>query len=304
MLIASANLLKHVLDRPWPGWGIDVFGVHITLMSGAIVSMWIVCAVLIAIIVPMARRPTYVPSGGQNFLESLVVFVRDVIARPALHEKADTYLPFLTTVFVVVFALNVIGLVPLESLSLMLGVNDTYKVGGTPTVVPAVGAALASLAMLAILTNGLRAAAERYHKRHGWPMSTCWALSPVLWFLSLSPPVPGLVGKAILVPMAVLELVSAVAKCVALLVRLCANMLAGHMLLAVVVDLGLKAIRPMLALSPGDPGFHAHGIYVLPICVVGSVGLNLMELLVCGIQAFIFTIMTALFLGMYAEASH
>jgi F-type H+-transporting ATPase subunit a len=304
VLIASAKLLEHVLDRPWPGWGVSVFGTRVTLMSGAIVSMWVVGIALVAIIVPMARRRSYVPSGGQNFLEALVVFVRDVIARPALHEKAEAYLPFLTTVFVFVFALNLIGLVPLESISLMLGVNETYRVGGTPTVVPAVGAALASLAMLAILTNGLRVAAERYHGRYGWPMATCWAVSPVLWFLSLSPPVPGLVGKAILIPMAILELVSAVAKCVALLVRLCANMLAGHMLLAVVLDLGLKAIRPMLALSPSDPSFHAHGIYVLPICIVGSVGLNLMELLVCGIQAFIFTIMTALFLGMYAEASH
>jgi F-type H+-transporting ATPase subunit a len=304
VLIASVNLLEHVLDCPWPGWGIDVLGVHITLMSGAIISMWLVGAALIAIIVPMARRCRYVPSGGQNFLEALVVFVRDVIARPALHEKADAYLPFLTTVFVVVFSMNLVGLLPLESISLMLGVNDAYRVGGTPTAVPAVGAALASLAMLAIVANGLRTAAEQYHHRRGWPMSTCWALSPVLWFLSLSPPVPGLVGKAILVPMALLELISAVAKCVALLVRLCANMVAGHMLLAVVVDLGLKAIRPMLAFSPGDPGFHAHGIYVLPICIVGSVALNLMELLICGIQAFIFTIMTALFLGMYAEASH
>jgi len=293
-----------VLDCPWPGWDIDVLGTHVTLMSGAIVSIWVVGIALIAIVVPMARRRTRIPSGGQNFLEAVVVFVRDVIARPALHEKADAYLPFLTTVFVFVFAMNLIGLVPLESISLALGIHKTHKIGGTPTVVPTVAAALASLALLAILVSGLRNAAGKYHQKYGWSMSTCWALSPVLWFLSLSPPVPGLVGKVILVPMALLELVSALAKCVALLVRLCANMLAGHMLLAVVIELGLKAVRPMFLYAPHDPRFHAHGLYVIPICIFGNAALTLMELLVCGIQAFIFTIMTALFLGMYGEASH
>ena len=304
MLIASANLLEHVLDQPWPGWGVDVLGVHVTLMSGAIVAMWVVGIVLAALLVPMARRCTYIPSGGQNFLESIVVFVRDTIARLALHEKADSYLPFLCTVFVFVFTMNLIGLVPLDSIRAIAGIGGEYRMGGTPTALPTVGAALASLALLAILGNGLRAAAKRHHEKHGAPMGTCWAMSPVLWFLSLSPPVPGVVGKVILIPMAILELVSAIAKCIALMVRLCANMLAGHMLLAVLIYLGLAAIRPMFAYAPTDPAFHAHGIYVLPLCVLGSVALTLMEVLVSGIQAFIFTIMIALFLGMYAEASH
>jgi len=303
-MAASDNLLEHVLDHPWAGFTFRVFGVPVTWMSGGIVSMILVGVLLVAVLVPMARRCSYVPKGGQNFLESLVVFVRETIARPALHEKADAYLPFLCTIFVFVFSLNLIGLVPLESVSLALGIDRRYHLGGTPTAIPTVGAALACLALLAIVGNGLRRAVQRYHEERGWPMSSCWLAAPVLWFLSLSPPVPGMVGKVILVPMAALELVSAVAKCLALMVRLCANMVAGHMLLAVVTYLGLLAIRPMLMLSPGDVGFHAHGIYILPICIVGSVALTLMELLVSGIQAFIFTIMTALFLGMYAEASH
>lgn len=304
LLAASDNLLEHVLDHPWTGFTFRLFGFPVTLMSGGIVSMILVGLLLTAVIVPMARRCTYVPGGGQNFLESVVVFVRETIARPALRERAEQYLPFLCTVFVFVFALNLIGLVPLESISLASGIDRDYHLGGTPTAIPTVGAALACLAMLAILGNGLRSAAERYHKTYAWPMSSCWLASPVLWFLSLSPPVPGVVGKVILLPMAVLELISAVAKCMALMVRLCANMVAGHMLLAVLTYLGLLAVRPMLMLSPGEAGFHAHGIYILPICIVGSVALTLMELLISGIQAFIFTIMTALFLGMYAEAGH
>ncbi|HUS91836.1 MAG TPA: F0F1 ATP synthase subunit A [Phycisphaerae bacterium] len=300
-MIAASNLLHHVLDQPWPGWRVEVFGLPVTLMSGAMISL-ILTGVALAVLVPwMARRVEYVPRGGQNFLESILVFVRETVARPALHEKTDEYLPFLTTIFVFVFALNLIGLVPLESISLILGVNQTYKIGGAPTAIPTVGAALASLAMLAILGNGLRRAAQRCRERHGWPMGTCWLVSPVLWFLSLSPPVPGMIGKVILVPMALLELVSAVAKCVALMVRLCANMIAGHMLLAVLMYLAILTIKPMFLPAP-EASFH--GIYVVVLCAAGSIALTLMELLVAGIQAFIFTIMTALFLGMYAEAAH
>ena len=304
MLALSSDLLTHVLDQPWPGCTVHVFGVGITWMSSGILSMLLAGAVLVAGGLWMARRPRLVPTGGQNFLESVVVFVRDTIARPALHERAEDYLPFLTTLFVFVFTLNVMGLVPLESLSLLLGVNETHRLGGTPTAIPVVGAALASLALLAVVGSGLRISARAFHDRHGWPLSTCWVLSPVLWFVRLSPSVPGVIGKVILVPMALLELVSAIAKSVALMVRLCANMIAGHMLLAVLLGLGIQAIRPMLVLSPTDPGFHAHGFWALPLCAVASAALTLMELLVAGIQAFIFAIMVALFLAMYAETSH
>ena len=301
MLLGSGNLLHHVLDQPWAGCRVELFGLPVTLMSGAMISILLTGAALIAVLVPMGRRCSYIPSGGQNLLESIIVFVRDTIARPALHEKAYDYLPFLCTVFVFIFALNLVGLVPLESISSLLGIGDRYKIGGTPTAVPAVGAALASLALVAVVGNGLRSAAHRQHEQKLWPMPLCWLASPVLWFVSLSPPVPGAVGRVILVPMAALELVSAVAKCVALMVRLCANMVAGHMLLAVLLYLALETLKPML-LPPAEASFH--GIYVVPICVLGSVALNLMELLVAGIQAFIFSIMVALFLGMYAEAEH
>jgi len=291
-----------VLDVPWPGFTFEVLGVPVTVLSGGIISILVAGIALVALLVPAARRIEYIPKGAQNVLEGLVLFVRDTIARPALHEKAEQYLPFLCTVFVFVLALNLSGLLPLESISLFLGVNHEYRIGGTPTAIPTVGAALAALALFAILGNGLRRAAHRYHEEHPQvPMSACWAVSPVFWFLSLSPNVPGPIGKVVLLPMAILELVSALAKCVALMVRLCANMLAGHMLLAVLAMLALMSAEPMFR-SSAEATYY--GIPVVPVCIAGSVVLMLMEILVAGIQAFIFAIMTALFLGMYAEADH
>lgn len=305
MILASSGKfdpLSHVLDVPWPGFTFEVMGIPMTVLSGGIISILVAGIALVALLVPAARRIEYIPTGAQNILEGIVLFVRDTIARPALHEKAEQYLPFLCTVFVFVLALNLTGLLPLEAISLLLGINHTHRIGGTPTAIPTVGAALAALALLAILGNGLRRAAHRYHEHHPeLPMSTCWMISPVAWFLSLSPNVPGPIGKVVLLPMAMLELVSALAKCVALMVRLCANMLAGHMLLAVLAMLALMAAEPMFQ-SGAEASYY--GIPVVPVCWAGMVVLMMMELLVAGIQAFIFSIMTALFLGMYAEADH
>ena len=302
MIAEFPNPLYHVLDVPWPGFTFEFMGMPVTLLSGGIISILVAGIALVAFFVPTARRIEYIPKGPQNILEGLVLFVRDTIARPALHEKAEQYLPFLCTVFVFVLALNLTGLLPLESISLFLGVNHEYRIGGTPTAIPTVGAALALLAVMAILGNGLRRSAHRFHEHHPEvPMAACWLISPVTWFLALSPSVPGPIGKVVLLPMAMLELVSALAKCVALMVRLCANMLAWHMLLAVLAMLALMSVEPMLS-SAVEKSYY--GIPVVPVCIAGSIVLMLMEMLVAGIQAFIFAIMTALFLGMYAEADH
>lgn len=303
-MIASSfpNPLFHVLDVPWPGFTFEVAGMPFTVLSGGIISIFVAAFTLVLLIVPASRRIEYVPKGIQNVLEGLVLFVRDTIARPALHEKAEQYLPFLCTIFVFVLALNLSGLLPLESISLLLGINHSHRIGGTPTAIPTVGAALALLAVLAILGNGLRRSAHRHHEHHPHvPMAACWLISPLTWFLHLSPNIPGVIGKAVLLPMAVLELVSAMAKCVALMVRLCANMLAGHMLLAVLAMLALMSAEPMFR-DASNATYY--GIPVVPVCIAGSVVLMIMEILVAGIQAFIFAIMTALFLGMYAEADH
>ena len=88
-----ASVLEHISDTPWPGGQVEVFGLHITLVSSSIVSM-ILVGVLLAVLVPLlTRRGGDIPHGGRNVLEILVIFVRDMIAKPALHEKATTFCP-------------------------------------------------------------------------------------------------------------------------------------------------------------------------------------------------------------------
>ena len=295
LLAVGMNLMEHVNDEPWPGWEVEVFGVRVVLMSGAIASM-ILLAILLCVGLPLlSRRTQLMPRGRQNLMEALVVFVRDMIARPALEDKAYGFLPLLLTMFVFILGMNLMGVVPILAVTKLLGLPP---IGGTATAVPMVCAALAGITLMTIVSLGFRRQAAALRAQRGWPTALCWLASPVRWLRSLSPPLPGKLGVALVVPLALLELLGAVAKCFSLLVRLCANMLAGHILLAILLLFVAQALAGALA------GGGWHVTYVAPLVVLGSVAVNLLELLVAGLQAYIFTFLTALFLAMYVESSH
>lgn len=293
MLLAEFNLLEHIVDHPWQ-WDwcrAEVFGMKVTLMSSGIAEMIFVAVLLPIFIIPLARRRQEIPSGGKNVLEVVVVFVRDMIARPALHEKAYDFLPFLLTLFVFVLGVNVFGILPIESISVALGLP---RMGMAATAIPTVCAALASLSLMAIVFSGLKHQTLLCRKKRGWSLWVCGGLSPLLWLVSLSPRVPGVTGKIILIPMTLLELIGVIAKCFALMIRLFANMISGHVLLAVLMYFVMIALEAQIM----------RVFYVGPFCVAAGVVVDVMELLVSGLQAYIFTFLTAMFLGLYVEPAH
>ena len=99
-------------------------------------------------------------------------------------------------------------------------------------------------------------------------------------------------------PLSILELVGVAARCASLMIRLFANMISGHAIVAVLVLFFLQALTSALQGASYEVGF------VGPAVVLASVALTVLELLVAGIQAYIFTFLTAMFLGLYAESSH
>lgn len=300
MKLASVDLIDHISDHAWP-WDwcrARLGGMEITLMSSGIATMIVVAIVLAAILIPIARRARRaegLPSGSHNLAEVLVVFVRDMIARPALHGKTYEYLPFLLTLFVFILGINLFGVFPVEPVCVALGLP---RVGAPSTSIPTVCAGLALLTLGAIVASGLRKQVRAHHRRTGKSMVRCVLLSPWLWFASLGPNVPGAVGRMLLPPLAALELVGVVAKCFSMMVRLCANVLSGHTLLAVL----MMFILQVLAGFVRDQTPHL--FYVAPLCILGSVAVCLLELLVAGLQAYIFTFLSAMFLGLYVEADH
>ena len=291
LILAAANLIDKLSDHPWPGCQVEVLGLKLTWMSNGIAAMLLAAGILLAVVLPLAARWRTVPHGGANVLELVVMFIRDMIARPSLHHKADAFMPLLLTAFVFVLTVNLIGIVPLEPITEVLGLP---RIGGAATSIPTVCGALACITLFTIFGSGLKAQAAHLHHRRGWPMWLCAVLSPLAWVRSLGPNIPGLAGKFLVLPLALLEFVGVLAKCMALMIRLFANMLSGHALLAVMMMFIVQALE----------GKVAQVLYVGSFCIAASVVTDLMELLVAGLQAYIFTFLTATFLGLYVEPAH
>jgi len=192
-----------------------------------------------------------IPTGFARVLEPLVIYVRDEIARPNIGEKHyRRFSGYLLTVFFFIWTLNLVGLTP-------LGFNVTGQLGVT--------ACLAFFTLVIYLTSGTK----------GYWMHMVWM-----------PGVPVLIRPIL----AIIELAGAfLIKPFALLVRLFANISAGH-----IVVMSLIAIMFILKESIGTIG--ATGL-----SLVLSFFITLIEVLVAFLQAYIFTMLSALFIGMAVD---
>jgi F-type H+-transporting ATPase subunit a len=300
VILAAGDILDHVTDHAWP-WTISLGGSEIPLMTSGVATM-IVVAVALAVALPLlSRRRRTNPAGiGGAMVEVFVLFVRDQIAVPSMGaEKARRYLPMLLTAFVFILALNLSGLFPIAAVTGYL--MPHYPIGHTPTSSVAVCGAFALIALLTIVGSGLW-----YAARHSsLPLPVALLLSPVLWYLRLAPHIPGFTGKVMAVPLAFLELIGVFAKCFSLMVRLFANMFAGHVMLAIIMMFILDTFTSGYATWIDQATENSISFfYVGPICVISSALVDLMELLVAGLQAYIYTFLLAMFLGLYADPEH
>jgi len=194
------------------------------------------------------------PKGFQNFLEVIVIFIRDEVAKPNLGNKYLKFLPLLLTIFFFIWVNNLLGLLP-------GGANFTGNI--------AVTACLALVAFIVMMANS---------NKH-------------FWGHLLNPPnVPFLV-KCLLV---LIEVMSLCIKPVALMIRLFANMLAGHIVILSVIC--LIFIFALLNVYVG-------GGFVI-VSLAFSIFMFMLELLVAVIQAFIFANLTAVFIGQAIEEGH
>jgi len=225
----------------------------------------VVAAVLIMLVaIPLANKI----AGGRlakgrlwNALESVLLFIRDEVARPAIgHHDADKFLPYLWTIFFFVLTCNLLGMLP------WLG-SPTGAFGVTGT--------------LALLTFGCVIAAGS--KKMGfvgfWKAQVPHMDLPVVLAVFLKP------------MMFVIEVVGLLIKHFVLAVRLLANMFAGHLVLGVLVAFVAKIALQVTSYS--DPMF----LGVSGASILGAVGLSLLELFVAFLQAYIFTFLSALFIG-------
>jgi F-type H+-transporting ATPase subunit a len=193
------------------------------------------------------------PTGLQNAIEPVIMFIRDEVAKPNLGHKYEKYLPYLLTTFFFILIGNILGLIPGAA-------NVTGNIAFT--------AVLGIISFVVITISG---------NKHYWGHI-------------VNPPVPFGI-KFIMVPV---EILSIFTKPFALIIRLFANMLAGHIIIICLVSL----IFIFGGLSRGIGwGFS-------PVSIAFAVFIYLIEVLVAFIQAFIFTNLTAVFIGQAIEETH
>jgi F-type H+-transporting ATPase subunit a len=261
-LLAELNPLKPVIAAPLFRFSI---GGHEIIFSNHML-MITVAAVILLIIIPLGvSRKSLTPRGWQICIESLCVFLRDEVARPVLGHNADRFLFFIWTIFFFILTMNLLGMVPLEAVYYLITRRHEPIGGGATTNIWITGA-LAMITFVLTHASGI--------KQHG-----------LLKYLgSLAPKVPW----PILPLIYVLEILSALVRPFALAVRLFANMVAGHIVLATFVGLIL---------------IFKHWS-VATISVGAAIGMSFLELLVVFIQAYIFTLLSALFISLALESEH
>ncbi|MEZ4792922.1 MAG: F0F1 ATP synthase subunit A [Gelidibacter sp.] len=219
--------------------------------------MWVSVALLLLIFVSTARvykksnNEGNVPKGIAGFIEPLVIFVRDEIARPMIGEhKYKRYMPFLLTVFFFIWINNIFGLIPIFN-----GANVSGNIAFTFT--------LAVFTFIITTFSG-----NKNYWKH------------VFWMPGV--PVP---MKIFLMP---IEIIGLFTKPISLMIRLFANITAGHIIILALMSLI----------------FIFETAWVSPVSVAFSLFIGIIEIVVTAIQAYIFTVLSALYFGMATEEAH
>jgi F-type H+-transporting ATPase subunit a len=216
------------------------------------VAMIIVTSILLIVLFSsMARsyaKNGGLPKGAGRFLEPIILYVRDDIAIPNIGKNYKKYMSYLLTIFFFVWFLNLFGLTP-------LGTNVTGNI--------AVTGCLALLTYLITTFTGNK----NYWKHIFWMPGVPWPM------------------KIILAP---IELLGTIIKPFSLMIRLYANIVAGHVVLMSII--GLMFIFKNWIGSP--------------LSFALAFALSLLELLVAALQAYIFTMLSALYFGAANEEHH
>jgi len=219
-----------------------------------VASLFFAAILVFVVFVSMARmykKGNGIPRGIQGFLEPIVMFVVDDIAKPNIGEhKYEKYLPYLLTVFFFIWFSNMLGLIPIFP----GGANLTGNIAVTMT--------LAGFTMIITSFSG----------------------SKTYWGHIIAPPVP----KWLWFIMIPVEFMSVLSKPFALMIRLFANITAGHIIVLSLVSLI----------------FIFKTVWISPVSIAFVLFMDVLELLVAILQAYIFTLLSALFIGLAAQEHH
>lgn len=267
-----------------------VFGIDLSV-SKHVFMLWVVAAAVFVGVTWFVRRHIrqgrLVPSGPMNVLELTVVWIRDSVVRPNVGDKwVRTWTPLILSFFVFILAANLIGLIPIfeviglvDHLVLHTAEDSFLKRllhgGATATGNFNVTAGLATVTFFAIIAAGTKA--------HGF----------VRHWVNLVPKGLPLPLYGLLIP---LEILSMFVRPFALTMRLAANMTGGH--IAILAIMSFVFIFTELLGPAGGIGIGL--VFSVPL----SVAITALEIIVVLVQAYVFTLLSAVFIGMAIHAHH
>jgi F-type H+-transporting ATPase subunit a len=252
----SEIMMHHVVDSPFDFWGL----LPVPFPSKHL-FVFVVAALIVLFVVRLAIRSYKkggVPTGIGAAVEGLVLFIRDDLAEKNIGHDGHKFTSLLCSFFFFILIAALLGLMPFSA---------------TSTGNLAVTLALAVVSFGAQQWAGISKYGVGGH------------------FHNLVPPGLPMWLLPIMIPVEILGMFS---KPFALMIRLFANMLAGHMVIT-----ALLLLIPLMA----DVSV-ALGLFMVPVSLGLSLFIMLLELLVAFIQAYIFTLLTAIFIGMYAHPAH
>jgi F-type H+-transporting ATPase subunit a len=285
--VSNSDISHPIIHLP------TLYGINFSVTKH-VFMLWLVTILIgIAVIIPVRRflaggRP--VPTGWMNALETIVQFIRDSIVKPNVGPKwVMTWTPLVLTFFFFILFANGIGMIPIFDVlgafnRFLLGVpvSDSHNVvngilhgGVTVTGNFNVTAGLATITFFSIIIAGALAHGFLNHWKNLVPHGLAW---PVY---------------IILIP---IEIMGLFVKPFALTMRLAANMTGGH--IALLALLSLMAIFGEM--------FHstAAGLGVAFVAIPIAVAISALEIIVVLVQAYVFTLLTAVFVGMAINVHH
>jgi len=248
-------IIHHILDHDFLKFQpiqLGSFSLDLSI-TNKVLMMMISGIILIVLLVWAARKnkKNVVPKGIGNFIELIIVFLRDEVVFPSMGKAGYAYLPFFFTLFFFILTCNLLGLVPFMSTA-------------TGSISITAGLALITFVMIQVLgvkNNGLFG-----------------------YFKGL---VPQGVPFFVLPIMIVVELLGLLTKPFALCIRLFANMTAGHVVILALIGL-----------------IFSLGYGATPISIGFALFIYVLEIMIALLQAYIFTMLSAIFIGMAVHQEH
>lgn len=257
MVDAAGEELAHA------GWGVSETSFLDFSLTKNVMGIFFVMIIMTWLFISAARSytkgigRTSAPKGAQSFIEPLILFIRDEVARPTIGPKYERFMPILLSLFFFIWIGNLLGLVPFLG-----GMNITGNIAVTMVL------GLVTFVITTISAN------KGYWMHIVLPPGVPFWLLPIMWPI---------------------EIIGVISKPIVLMLRLFANITAGHII--ILSFTGLIFIF-----------YHSSGAGVAYGVSVGSVLFSVfmlsLELLVAFLQAFVFTLLSAIYFGQAVEDSH